>query len=175
MPEPTHTAVGTWSGGRFMHFGEPLDDDRLAALLRPGDGDRARCITADAYGAGEADRLLGRALRGRAARRLLRWSARSGTTSTTGEREGAKGFPRFTDPRLRGPDELRRLPAHGDRALARAHAAPTPSTCCCCTTPTAPATRARRSGTGMAAVRDAGLTARARRRARAPPTASRST
>ena len=27
MPDPTRTAIGTWSGGRFMHFGEPLDDD----------------------------------------------------------------------------------------------------------------------------------------------------
>ena len=27
--DPTRTAIGTWSGGRFMHFGEPLDDERL--------------------------------------------------------------------------------------------------------------------------------------------------
>ena len=27
MPDPTRSAIGTWSGGRFMHFGEPLDDD----------------------------------------------------------------------------------------------------------------------------------------------------
>ncbi|MEA2296631.1 MAG: hypothetical protein QOE86_4270, partial [Solirubrobacteraceae bacterium] len=50
MSELTHTAVGTWSGGRFMHFGEPLDDVRLEALLRPGDG-IATVMTADAYGA----------------------------------------------------------------------------------------------------------------------------
>ncbi len=37
---PTTTAIGTWSGGRFMHFGESLEDDRLLALLRPGRGDR---------------------------------------------------------------------------------------------------------------------------------------
>ena len=30
--DPTHTALGTWRGGRFMHFGAPLDDDRLLAL-----------------------------------------------------------------------------------------------------------------------------------------------
>src|SRR3954451_6211045 len=30
-----HVCLGSWSGGRHMHFGEPLDDDRLAALLRP--------------------------------------------------------------------------------------------------------------------------------------------
>ena len=60
--DPTHTAIGTWSGGRFMGFGQAIDEDRLAALLRP-DGVRT-LMTADAYGAGEADSLLGRALAG---------------------------------------------------------------------------------------------------------------
>ena len=46
-----------------MHFGEPLDDDRLAALLRPGGGIDT-VMTADVYGAGEADEMLGRALAG---------------------------------------------------------------------------------------------------------------
>ncbi len=103
MPAPTHTALGTWSGGRFMHFGVPLDDDRLAALLRPDDRIRT-VITADAYGAGEADRVLGRALQGldRDAYSLV---GAVGHDFYEGEREGAKGFPRFTDPRLRGPDE----------------------------------------------------------------------
>jgi len=97
-----HTALGTWSGGRFMHFGEPLDDERLAALLRPGDGIDT-VMTADAYGAGEADALLGRALAGldRDGYRLV---GAIGHDFYEGEREGAKGFPRFTDPRLRGPD-----------------------------------------------------------------------
>src|SRR5690349_16536416 len=96
-----HTALGTWSGGRFMHFGEPLDDERLAALLRPGDGIDT-VMTADAYGAGEADALLGRALAGldRDGYRLV---GAIGHDFYEGEREGAKGFPRFTDPRLRGP------------------------------------------------------------------------
>ena len=61
--DPTTTAIGTWSGGRFMHFGEPLEDERLLALLRPGDGIDT-VMSADAYGAGEADRLLGRAIEG---------------------------------------------------------------------------------------------------------------
>ena len=102
MAAPTHTAIGTWSGGRFMRFGEPLDDDRLAALLRPGDG-IGTVMTADAYGAGEADLLLGRALAGtpRATYCLV---GAVGHDFYEGEREGAKGFPRFTDPRLRGPD-----------------------------------------------------------------------
>jgi aryl-alcohol dehydrogenase-like predicted oxidoreductase len=97
-----HTAIGTWSGGRFMHFGEPLDDDRLMALLRPGDGIRT-VMTADAYGAGEADLLLGRALSGvpRADYALV---GAIGHDFYEGEREGAKGYPRFSDPRLRGPE-----------------------------------------------------------------------
>src|SRR3954464_8540538 len=100
--DPSHTAVGTWSGGRFMRFGEPLDDERLLALLRPGAGIHT-VITADAYGAGEADALLGRALAG-VPREDYCLVGAIGHDFYTGEREGAKGFPRFTDPRLRGPD-----------------------------------------------------------------------
>jgi aryl-alcohol dehydrogenase-like predicted oxidoreductase len=102
MPGPGHTAVGTWSGGRFMHFGEPLDEARLEALVRPGGG-VGTVITADAYGAGEADALLGRALAG-VARDDYCLVGAIGHDFYEGEREGAKGFPRFTDPRLRGPD-----------------------------------------------------------------------
>ena len=103
MPDPTRTAIGTWSGGRFMHFGEPLDDERLAALLRPGEG-IGTVITADAYGAGEADALLGRALDGVPREEYCLVGA-VGHDFYRGEREGAKGYPRFTDPRLRGPDD----------------------------------------------------------------------
>jgi aryl-alcohol dehydrogenase-like predicted oxidoreductase len=102
MAKPGHVALGTWSGGRFMHFGEPLDDERLAALLRPSEPART-VITADAYGAGEADALLGRALQG-VDRDSVCLVGAIGHDFYTGEREGAKGFPRFTDPRLRGPD-----------------------------------------------------------------------
>src|SRR5919202_4210150 len=85
-----------------MHFGEPLDDERLIALLRPGDG-IGTVITADAYGAGQADALLGRALAG-VGRDEYALVGAIGHDFYTGEREGAKGFPRFTDPRLRGPE-----------------------------------------------------------------------
>jgi aryl-alcohol dehydrogenase-like predicted oxidoreductase len=104
--DPTTTAIGTWSGGRFMHFGEPLADDRLQALLAPGDGIDT-VITADAYGAGEADLALGRALAGIPREDYCLVGA-IGHDFYTGEREGAKGFPRFTDGRLR--DEA----AYGD-------------------------------------------------------------
>ncbi|HWX44782.1 MAG TPA: aldo/keto reductase [Solirubrobacteraceae bacterium] len=101
--DPTTTALGTWSGGRFMHFGEPLQEERLLALLRPGGGIDT-VITADVYGEGEADRLLGQALRGVERDRYCLVGA-IGHDFYTGEREGAKGFPRFTDPRLRGEEE----------------------------------------------------------------------
>src|SRR5215207_11405239 len=96
-----HVAVGTWSGGRFMRFGEPISDERLEALLRPGGGIDT-IITADAYGAGEADALLGRALAG-VPRADYALAGAIGHDFYEGERDGAKGFPRFTDPRLRGP------------------------------------------------------------------------
>ncbi|HKH17018.1 MAG TPA: aldo/keto reductase [Solirubrobacteraceae bacterium] len=102
MLDPTRTAIGTWSGGRFMHFGEPLDDERLIALLRPDERVRT-VITADAYGAGEADALLGCALEG-AERGSYCLVGAVGHDFYAGEREGSKGFPRFTDPRLRGAD-----------------------------------------------------------------------
>ncbi|HEY2631168.1 MAG TPA: aldo/keto reductase [Solirubrobacteraceae bacterium] len=95
--------IGTWSGGRFMHFGEPLDDERLLALLRPGEGIDT-VMSADAYGAGEADRLLGCAIEG-VARDDFCLVGAIGHDFYEGEREGAKGYPRFTDPRLRAEGE----------------------------------------------------------------------
>jgi aryl-alcohol dehydrogenase-like predicted oxidoreductase len=103
MPDPGHVAVGTWSGGRFMHFGEELSDERLEALLRPGDGIDT-VLTADTYGQGEADRVLARALAG-APRDSFSLVGAVGHDFYEGERDGPRGFPRFTDPRLRGPDE----------------------------------------------------------------------
>src|SRR4051794_21410085 len=103
MPDPGHVAVGTWSGGRFMHFGEELPDERLEALLRPGAGIDT-VLTADTYGQGEADRVLGRALTG-VPRESYSLVGAVGHDFYEGERDGPRGFPRFTDPRLRGPEE----------------------------------------------------------------------
>jgi aryl-alcohol dehydrogenase-like predicted oxidoreductase len=86
-----------------MRFGEPLDDDRFLALIRPDAGVRT-VLTADTYGAGEADTLLGRALEG-VPREDYSLVGAVGHDFYTGEREGAKGYPRFTDARLRGPDD----------------------------------------------------------------------
>ena len=85
-----------------MHFGEPLDDERLQALITPDDSIRT-ILTADVYGAGEADKLLGRAIAGCARDQMCIVGA-VGHDFYEGERDGPKGFPRFTDPQLRGPD-----------------------------------------------------------------------
>jgi aryl-alcohol dehydrogenase-like predicted oxidoreductase len=101
--EPGRSAIGTWSGGRFLRYGETIAEERLQALLRPGDGIDT-VLSADAYGQGEADSVLGRALAG---------IPRDGYTAIgavghdfyEGERDGPKGFPRFTDPVLRRPEQ----------------------------------------------------------------------
>jgi aryl-alcohol dehydrogenase-like predicted oxidoreductase len=102
MRTPGHVAVGAWSGGRFMHFGEAIDETRLEALLRPGGGIDT-VLTADVYGQGAADTLVGRALSG-VPRDDYCLVGALGHDFYTGERQGAKGFPRFTDAALRGPD-----------------------------------------------------------------------
>src|SRR5438105_3993475 len=101
--DPGPTAIGTWSGGRFMSFGEPLDEARLLALLRAGEGIDT-VITADAYGAGEADRALGKALAGIDRQDYCLVGA-IGHDFYEGAREGAKGYLRFTDPRLRSESD----------------------------------------------------------------------
>ncbi len=102
MPDPGQVALGSWSGGRFMHFGEALDDDRLLALLRPDDA-ISTVLTADTYGQGEGDRLIGRALSGLERDDFCLIGA-IGHDFYAGERAGARGFPRFTDPALRGEE-----------------------------------------------------------------------
>jgi aryl-alcohol dehydrogenase-like predicted oxidoreductase len=101
--EPGRAAIGTWSGGRFLHFGEKIEEDRLAALLRPGGGIDT-VLTADAYGQGEADRVLARAVAD-VPRDDYCLIGAVGHDFYEGEREGPKGFPRFTDPRLRGSEQ----------------------------------------------------------------------
>jgi aryl-alcohol dehydrogenase-like predicted oxidoreductase len=60
-------------------------------------------LTADAYGQGEADAVLGQALDGVARDRFSLVGA-VGHDFYEGERDGPRGFPRFTDPSLRGPE-----------------------------------------------------------------------
>ena len=103
MSEPGRSAIGTWSGGRFLHFGEAIEEERLQSLLRPGGGIDT-VLSADAYGQGAADRVLGRALEG-VPRQSYSLVGAVGHDFYEGERNGPKGFPRFTDPGLRGAEE----------------------------------------------------------------------
>src|SRR6195256_6496974 len=103
MREPGRSAVGTWSGGRVIRYGEQIEAERLEGLLRPGGGIDT-VLTADTYGQGEADRVLGRALEG-VPRDEYSLVGAVGHDFYEGERNGPKGFPRFTDPGLRGPDQ----------------------------------------------------------------------
>ncbi len=98
----SRTAYGTWSGGRFMHFGEPLDDNRFLAVIRHAyDRGIRTFMTADVYGIGAADEMLGRALAG-LPRESYALVGAIGHDFYTGQREGSKGYPRFTHPQLRG-------------------------------------------------------------------------
>jgi aryl-alcohol dehydrogenase-like predicted oxidoreductase len=102
MPSPGRAAIGSWSGGRFLRFGDEIEPERLEALLRPGEGIDT-LMTADTYGQGEADTLVGRAIDG-VAREDFKLVGAVGHDFYEGERNGPRGFPRFTDPALRGPD-----------------------------------------------------------------------
>jgi aryl-alcohol dehydrogenase-like predicted oxidoreductase len=101
VSEPGRSAIGTWSGGRFLHFGEAIEEERLQRLLRPDEGIDT-ILTADAYGQGEADRVLGQALKGVSRDEFCLVGA-VGHDFYEGERDGPRGFPRFTDPHLREP------------------------------------------------------------------------
>ena len=86
-----------------MHYGQALDEQRFLALITP-DEHIPTVITADVYGAGEADSMLGRALSA-VRREDICVVGAVGHDFYAGERDGPKGYPRFTDPRLRPPGE----------------------------------------------------------------------
>lgn len=99
-------ALGIWSGGHFLNFGQDIGADRLVELFRTGyDLGIRTFVTADVYGCGEADRLLGRALEG-LDRDSYTLVGAIGHDFYYGERAGEKGYPRFTDPALRSPSEF---------------------------------------------------------------------
>jgi len=118
--ELTRTAFGTWSGGRYMHFGEALDEERFQSVIRLAYDLGVRTfLTADVYGLGQADEMLGRALTG-LPRDSYCLAAAVGHDFYSGRRDGAKGYPRFTDPRLRKPaDFYSYLRMATERVLAR--------------------------------------------------------
>jgi aryl-alcohol dehydrogenase-like predicted oxidoreductase len=99
----TRTAYGTWSGGRFMHFGEPLEEERfLAALRHAYEAGIRTFLTSDVYGNGAADEMIGRGLSSYP-RDSFCLVGMIGHDFYQGERAGSKGYPRFTDPQLRQP------------------------------------------------------------------------
>ena len=101
--ELTRTAYGTWNGGRFMHYGEALSDERWIGVAQHAYRRGIRTfMTADVYGNGAADDLLGRALAGLPRESYCLVGA-VGHDFYKGQRQGAKGYPRFTDPSLRQP------------------------------------------------------------------------
>src|SRR2546423_4277731 len=103
----TRTAYGVWSGGRFMNFGEPLPDDRFLEVIRLAYQKGIRTfMTADVYGSGQADQMLAQALEGfpRGSYCLV---GAVGHDFYKGKREGAKGYPRFTNSNLRTPREFK--------------------------------------------------------------------
>jgi aryl-alcohol dehydrogenase-like predicted oxidoreductase len=120
MRAPGQAAIGTWSGGCYLRFGDTIDEERLIDLLRPRpDGGIDTVLTADAYGQGEADAVLGRALDG-VPRDGYSLVGAIGHDFYEGERDGPRGFPRFTDPRLRGEgDYASYLQMAAERSLER--------------------------------------------------------
>ncbi len=105
--EISRTAYGTWNGGRFMNYGEPLPDERWISVVQHAYRQGIRTfMTADVYGSGAADDLLGRALAG-LPRESYALVGAIGHDFYKGQRQGSKGFPRFTDPALRSPREYK--------------------------------------------------------------------
>ncbi len=89
-----------------MHFGQALDEGRWVGTVQQAWSLGIRTfITADVYGAGEADRLLGKALSGYPRDSYCLVGAVGHDFYAT-RRDGAKGYPRFTDPSLRSPRDF---------------------------------------------------------------------
>ena len=100
MSELGRSAIGTWSGGRFLHFGEAVEEDRLAA----------RCGWRRHRHRAQRRRLRqGRPTASWAGARRVRASptpssAPSATISTRASATARRASRDFTDPALRGPE-----------------------------------------------------------------------
>jgi aryl-alcohol dehydrogenase-like predicted oxidoreductase len=119
----TRTAFGAWNGGRFMNYGEALPDERWISVAQHAYRQGIRTfMTADVYGSGAADELLGRALAGLPRDSYCLVGA-VGHDFYKGQRQGSKGFPRFTDPALRSRTEYKDyLRMATEKSLARCRA-----------------------------------------------------
>ena len=101
-----------------MHFGEPLSEERFVKVIQHAYQRGIRTfMTADVYGNGAADEMLGRALGGLPRDSYCLVGA-IGHDFYKGERAGAKGYPRFTSTHKPGEfaDYLRMA---SEKALAR--------------------------------------------------------
>jgi aryl-alcohol dehydrogenase-like predicted oxidoreductase len=84
-----------------MHFGEVLEMDRYQECIRVAYEAGIRTfVTADVYGQGKADAALGEVL-SEYPRDSYCLVGMLGHDFIDGEREGSKGYPRFTNPALR--------------------------------------------------------------------------
>ena len=89
-----------------MHFGEALPEERFLQTIQHAYHRGIRTfMTADVYGNGAADELLGRALAGLPRDSYCLVGA-VGHDFYSGKRDGSKGFPRFTNPQLRPPNQF---------------------------------------------------------------------
>ena len=106
-----------------MHFGQALDDERFVNVIHHAYEKGIRTfMTADVYGNGQADEMLGRALAG-VSRESYCLVGATGHDFYHGKREGSKGYPRFTDPTLRGPAQYTDyLKMAAEKELARCRA-----------------------------------------------------
>ncbi len=89
-----------------MHFGEELSEERFVNVIQHAWRAGVRTfLTADVYGSGAADEMLGRALAGLPRDSYCLVGA-VGHDFYSGKRDGAKGFPRFTNSQLRPPNQF---------------------------------------------------------------------
>ncbi len=97
---------GMWNGGHFLHFGEDIGVQRLKDLIRKSyDLGIRTFVTADVYGEGESDTIAGEVLK-QYPRDSYCLVGGIGHDFIKGERQGEKGYPRFTDPALRPASEF---------------------------------------------------------------------
>lgn len=90
-----------------MHFGVPVEENRMIDLMhRSHQLGVSTFMTADVYGQGAADEMIGKAM-GSIKRDTYCLAGAVGHDFYETRRDGAKGFPRFTNPELRQPGEYR--------------------------------------------------------------------
>ncbi len=103
-----------------MHFGESLDEGKMTEVIHHAYHKGVRTfMTADVYGQGAADEMIGKAL-SEFPRESYCLAAAVGHDYYQGQRDGAKGFPRFTDSRLRPANQYQDyLKTATEKALKR--------------------------------------------------------